>query len=234
MLLFVVGVVFLRGRGGWGNMVDVFFMWSFDFVCVLTLHIYYFLISSVACTQAHTFILTGLWTKSFYEHCTVAVLCVIIMMVIISMPDFHVQKEMQNVDTPFFYLAHEFHKLYQERLQVFSSIVWSWQQPTIFCFLCCVCVAVHPLSAAQATRREGTATSLLQFPLPLLATELCCFHHLFTWVKAVSLKWREDGYISLNSMVLFLSFVILWYFFDNSVQHSVFCFTMFVSTFELP
>ena len=36
---------------------------------------------------------------------------------------FCVQKEMQNVDTPFFYLAHEFHKLYQERLQVFSSIV---------------------------------------------------------------------------------------------------------------
>ncbi|XP_076460416.1 intraflagellar transport protein 27 homolog [Babylonia areolata] len=32
-------------------------------------------------------------------------------------------KEMQNVDTPFFYLAHEFHKLYEERLQMFSSIV---------------------------------------------------------------------------------------------------------------
>ena len=92
-------------------------------MCVLTLRIYYFLISSVACTQAHTFILTGLGTKSFYEHRSVAVLRVIIMMVIISMPDFHVQKEMQNVDTPFFYLAHEFHKLYQERLQVFSSIV---------------------------------------------------------------------------------------------------------------
>ena len=222
MLLFVVGVVFLRGRGGWGNMVDVFLCGALILCkCILTLHII-FLNCSVACTQAHTFILTGLWTKSFYEHCTVAVLCVIIMMVIISMPDFHVQKEMQNVDTPFFYLAHEFHKLYQERLQVFSSIVWSWQRSTIFCFLRCVCVAVHPLSAAQATRQEGTATSLPHFPLPLLAIELCRFSRLFTWVKAVPLKWREDGYISFNSMVLFLSFVILWYLFDNSVQHSIF------------
>ncbi|KAL8579387.1 hypothetical protein ACOMHN_026752 [Nucella lapillus] len=32
-------------------------------------------------------------------------------------------KEMQNVDLPFFKLAHEFHKLYQDRLQMFSSIV---------------------------------------------------------------------------------------------------------------
>ncbi|KAK7113319.1 intraflagellar transport protein 27 homolog [Littorina saxatilis] len=31
-------------------------------------------------------------------------------------------KEMQNVDTPFFYMAHEFHKMYQERLQVYSSL----------------------------------------------------------------------------------------------------------------
>nr|KAG5713771.1 hypothetical protein BaRGS_024398 [Batillaria attramentaria] len=31
-------------------------------------------------------------------------------------------KEMQNVDTPFFYMAHEFHKLYQEQLQVFQSL----------------------------------------------------------------------------------------------------------------
>ena len=137
-----------------------------------------------------------------------------------AMPNFCVQKEMQNVDTPFFYLAHEFHKLYEERLQVFSSIVWAWQQ-SIFCFIHRVCVAVHPLSAVQATRREWTATSSPQFPLSLLTIELCRFCRLFTWVKAVSLKRREDGYISLNSMVLFLSFVILWYFFDNSVQHSV-------------
>ncbi|XP_025084926.1 intraflagellar transport protein 27 homolog [Pomacea canaliculata] len=30
-------------------------------------------------------------------------------------------KEMQNIDTPFYYLANEFHKLYQERIQIFSS-----------------------------------------------------------------------------------------------------------------
>ncbi|XP_067670998.1 intraflagellar transport protein 27 homolog [Haliotis asinina] len=31
-------------------------------------------------------------------------------------------KEMQNVDTPFFYLAAEYHKLYQERVQLFQSV----------------------------------------------------------------------------------------------------------------
>ncbi|GFO28636.1 intraflagellar transport protein 27 homolog [Plakobranchus ocellatus] len=31
-------------------------------------------------------------------------------------------KEMQNVDTPFFYLANEFHKLYQERVELFDSL----------------------------------------------------------------------------------------------------------------
>jgi len=31
-------------------------------------------------------------------------------------------KEMQNVDTPFFYLANEFHRLYQERVELMSSL----------------------------------------------------------------------------------------------------------------
>ncbi|XP_071107922.1 intraflagellar transport protein 27 homolog [Haliotis cracherodii] len=31
-------------------------------------------------------------------------------------------KEIQNVDTPFFYLAAEYHKLYEERVQLFQSI----------------------------------------------------------------------------------------------------------------
>jgi len=31
-------------------------------------------------------------------------------------------KEMQNVDTPFFYLANEFYRLYQERVELFSSL----------------------------------------------------------------------------------------------------------------
>ena len=31
-------------------------------------------------------------------------------------------KEMQNVDTPFFYLANEFHKVYEERVELFSSL----------------------------------------------------------------------------------------------------------------
>ncbi|XP_059177916.1 intraflagellar transport protein 27 homolog [Physella acuta] len=31
-------------------------------------------------------------------------------------------KEMQNVDTPFFYLANEFHKLYQEQVELFSTL----------------------------------------------------------------------------------------------------------------
>jgi len=31
-------------------------------------------------------------------------------------------KELQNVDTPFFYLASEFHRLYQERVELFNSL----------------------------------------------------------------------------------------------------------------
>ena len=33
---------------------------------------------------------------------------------------------MQGVDAPFYYLANEFHKMYQERIEVFKSIGMQW------------------------------------------------------------------------------------------------------------
>jgi hypothetical protein len=32
------------------------------------------------------------------------------------------QKEMQNVDSAFYYLANEFYKIYQEKIETFKSI----------------------------------------------------------------------------------------------------------------
>lgn len=36
------------------------------------------------------------------------------------------QKEMQGVDAPFYYLANEFYKTYQERIEVFRSLGMQW------------------------------------------------------------------------------------------------------------
>jgi hypothetical protein len=35
---------------------------------------------------------------------------------------FSLQKEMQGVDAPFYYLANEFHKLYEEKIEIFKSL----------------------------------------------------------------------------------------------------------------
>ena len=35
---------------------------------------------------------------------------------------FYFQKEMQNIDAAFYYLANEFHKLFQDRLETFKSL----------------------------------------------------------------------------------------------------------------
>lgn len=39
---------------------------------------------------------------------------------------FSLQKEMQGVDAPFYYLANEFHKLYEEKIEIFKSLGMQW------------------------------------------------------------------------------------------------------------